>query len=350
MTASVFRIVLEIGDSDRAMEFYARLLGAEGRKVGGGRVYFDCGSVTLALLQPEEKNRRPLRSTSISRSTIWRRSMRAPGISALSRKRRYTARAPQRSWFVLGASVPSMRSIPGETGCASWTKTPSSPAATRADKYARKSLHVALWFCYSVRPVTPRDGREWIALSALVLSLTSGCSWLFVQPLPESYDRRDYPVCTSSRTGPVLDTLFALTNTASAIYVAGENNVTNKNAAVTLGLGVAALWTASAVYGYSHTSECDAAKEDRGRGYYAPPAGLRARPQYYPQPPPVQGAVPAPPIDGTAPAPAGASTPAPAGSQQQDNDDPRDRPAEDLPSPRPPRKVPERLDAPRFGN
>jgi catechol 2,3-dioxygenase-like lactoylglutathione lyase family enzyme len=54
MPLRLFRIILEVGDLDRATEFYARLLGTEGRQVGGGRVYFDCGPMTLALLKPEE--------------------------------------------------------------------------------------------------------------------------------------------------------------------------------------------------------------------------------------------------------------------------------------------------------
>ncbi len=53
MATRVFRIILEVGDPERATEFYSRLLGTEGRKVGGGRVYFDCGPMILALLKPE---------------------------------------------------------------------------------------------------------------------------------------------------------------------------------------------------------------------------------------------------------------------------------------------------------
>ena len=53
MPTRIFRIILEVGDLDRATEFYARLLDTEGRSVGGGRVYFDCGPMILALLKPE---------------------------------------------------------------------------------------------------------------------------------------------------------------------------------------------------------------------------------------------------------------------------------------------------------
>jgi catechol 2,3-dioxygenase-like lactoylglutathione lyase family enzyme len=46
----LFRIILQVGDLDSAAAFYGELLGLEGRKVGGGRVYLDCGAVIVALL------------------------------------------------------------------------------------------------------------------------------------------------------------------------------------------------------------------------------------------------------------------------------------------------------------
>jgi hypothetical protein len=46
------RIILQVGDTAEAIRFYAELLGVPGRPVGGGRVYFDCGPVILALLDP----------------------------------------------------------------------------------------------------------------------------------------------------------------------------------------------------------------------------------------------------------------------------------------------------------
>ena len=49
----IFRLTLQVGDADRALDFYGKLLGVAGRKVGGGRVYFDCGPMILALLTPE---------------------------------------------------------------------------------------------------------------------------------------------------------------------------------------------------------------------------------------------------------------------------------------------------------
>ena len=46
----LFRLAVHVTDLDRAVSFYSRLLGIEGRGVGGGRCYFDCGSIILAIL------------------------------------------------------------------------------------------------------------------------------------------------------------------------------------------------------------------------------------------------------------------------------------------------------------
>ena len=47
---SLYRIILQVSDLDRASEFYTTLLGIEGRRIRGGRHYFDCGPVIVALL------------------------------------------------------------------------------------------------------------------------------------------------------------------------------------------------------------------------------------------------------------------------------------------------------------
>ena len=46
----LFRVLVEIADLDRAMTFYSTLLGIPGRKVGGGRAYFDCGHTIVGLV------------------------------------------------------------------------------------------------------------------------------------------------------------------------------------------------------------------------------------------------------------------------------------------------------------
>jgi predicted enzyme related to lactoylglutathione lyase len=45
-----FRLNIEVGDLKAAVSFYTKLLGIEGRKQAGSRCYFDCGSVTLQVL------------------------------------------------------------------------------------------------------------------------------------------------------------------------------------------------------------------------------------------------------------------------------------------------------------
>jgi catechol 2,3-dioxygenase-like lactoylglutathione lyase family enzyme len=45
-----FRLSVEVGNLEGGLEFYSRLLGLQGRKQPGSRCYFDCGPVTLSVL------------------------------------------------------------------------------------------------------------------------------------------------------------------------------------------------------------------------------------------------------------------------------------------------------------
>jgi len=47
---SLFRINVEVGDLDKAANFYSRLLGVDGRRQAGSRCYFTCGPVTLQVV------------------------------------------------------------------------------------------------------------------------------------------------------------------------------------------------------------------------------------------------------------------------------------------------------------
>lgn len=53
-----FRLNVEVGDLDAANSFYTKLLGIPGRKQAGHRCYFDCGGVTLQVLDVSS-NRQP---------------------------------------------------------------------------------------------------------------------------------------------------------------------------------------------------------------------------------------------------------------------------------------------------
>src|SRR5215813_13964995 len=50
----IFRITLEVSNLDQAAAFYAKLLDTEGKRHPGGRHYFDCGGVILAVLDPTQ--------------------------------------------------------------------------------------------------------------------------------------------------------------------------------------------------------------------------------------------------------------------------------------------------------
>jgi predicted enzyme related to lactoylglutathione lyase len=45
-----FRLNLEVGNLESAISFYSRLLSLDGRKQAGSRCYFECGPVTLQVL------------------------------------------------------------------------------------------------------------------------------------------------------------------------------------------------------------------------------------------------------------------------------------------------------------
>ena len=45
-----FRLNIEVGNLEEAITFYTRLLGIQGRKQAGSRCYFNCGPVTLQVL------------------------------------------------------------------------------------------------------------------------------------------------------------------------------------------------------------------------------------------------------------------------------------------------------------
>ena len=46
----LFRINVEVGDLDKAVDFYNKLFAANGRKQAGSRFYLTCGAVTLQVV------------------------------------------------------------------------------------------------------------------------------------------------------------------------------------------------------------------------------------------------------------------------------------------------------------
>ena len=52
MSLQLFRVIMPVDDLDSAASFYATLLDQPGMRISGGRHYFRCGDVTLALYSP----------------------------------------------------------------------------------------------------------------------------------------------------------------------------------------------------------------------------------------------------------------------------------------------------------
>jgi predicted enzyme related to lactoylglutathione lyase len=49
-----FRLNIEVGDLERAIDFYSKLLELQGRKQPGSRVYYEAGPVTLQVVQVKQ--------------------------------------------------------------------------------------------------------------------------------------------------------------------------------------------------------------------------------------------------------------------------------------------------------
>lgn len=50
--AHLFRVIVPVGDIDRAARFYGAMLGGDGQRVSPGRHYFDCEGTILACYDP----------------------------------------------------------------------------------------------------------------------------------------------------------------------------------------------------------------------------------------------------------------------------------------------------------
>ena len=57
----IFRVLVQAKDLDQSERFYEALLGTRGRRVAGGRIYFDCGPVILGILDSASEGRDPPR-------------------------------------------------------------------------------------------------------------------------------------------------------------------------------------------------------------------------------------------------------------------------------------------------
>ena len=119
------------------------------------------------------------------------------------------------------------------------------------------------------------------AAFSLILSC-SGCSFLFVKGKPantEAFPPSEAVECTTSKAAPVLDTVFAGLELARTGYAVSlddskyRGQTLSRGADIGLGIGFAALFVSSAIYGYVKTGDCVDAKtqHDRARAPYLTP-------------------------------------------------------------------------------
>ena len=109
-----FRLNIEVGELKSAISFYTKLLGIEGRRQAGSRCYFECGPVTLQVLDVSSESQphpaaKALYFTVNDLEGVYER---AKALNCFSRK--FTAHQAAASSCILGANGRSMRWIHGE--------------------------------------------------------------------------------------------------------------------------------------------------------------------------------------------------------------------------------------------
>jgi hypothetical protein len=109
-----------------------------------------------------------------------------------------------------------------------------------------------------------------VAISLMSLLLVDGCSFIFVEKVPDGWQRRPFPPdCTASVAPPVIDTVFGVgdllayvgTPDSETDIATGETK-NNKDLKYAY-LGFGALYAASAIYGYQNTGSCRSAKREK---------------------------------------------------------------------------------------
>jgi hypothetical protein len=108
-------------------------------------------------------------------------------------------------------------------------------------------------------PREPREKQFRLAFRSLIVSLVvflflPCCSWIFVKPAKVGNDPN--PDCSTSRVAPVLDTVQAVANAVGVVVLASMDDFEHRNTYMVSWSVWAGIYTASAVYGYSNTSEC----------------------------------------------------------------------------------------------
>ncbi|MGE0399012.1 MAG: hypothetical protein AB7T06_20045 [Kofleriaceae bacterium] len=154
--------------------------------------------------------------------------------------------------------------------------------------------------------------------------MVSGCSFALVSGPPPNHQQLPAFECTTSKVGPVLDTIWTGLQTLNLVLALSQDDTEwdetfsgNPPFARSTGIGVysvfAALGAAGMWFGYTRTGACRDAKSQLMMRQSQMPAGTGAEPWPPLQPgPATPGAPPPPPAPTPAPEPAPGPPPPPA--------------------------------------
>lgn len=128
-----FRLNVEVGNLDAATSFYTKLLGIQGRKQAGRRCYFDCGPVTLQVLDVSsiKQPRQAAKSLYFTVRNLEATFDRAKALSCC-RARKFTMHVLVASSCARGANDHSMPRTHGGIPFVSSKREPFTQVATSA--------------------------------------------------------------------------------------------------------------------------------------------------------------------------------------------------------------------------
>jgi hypothetical protein len=116
--------------------------------------------------------------------------------------------------------------------------------------------------------------RRALLIACFGASFNCACSFIFVKGAPASVEKlppTERVECTSSKVAPVVDTLIAGYQVFRTGYALSRSDADytgepiKRNADIGFGVGLAALFAASSIYGYVVTGQCSEAKEAHER-------------------------------------------------------------------------------------
>src|SRR5262249_22794101 len=116
-----FRLNIEVGDLPSAISFYSKLLCIEGRKQAGSRCYFECGPVTLQVVDVTQSHSPHAAAKALYFMVEDLEAVfeRAQELKCVAHEGVHRAAV---SWFVRGVSGRFTWTTPGIIPCASWRK------------------------------------------------------------------------------------------------------------------------------------------------------------------------------------------------------------------------------------